>query len=218
MRFKPGVIEITDRSKEIIEYLQSYMKEYFHHSCQGFQCEIEQQGDQIWQELKRTVDEVLEQTICMQKQGQKADIGYLVFSFLRSSMFQENLEIRVETLDDSFYLDMQESAAYYRPSFLQKRYQEDIARLCQQVEKKFVRAQANEMFLVKEQYISYYESFLYQMIESLAGLIMKEVIGSSIRVTDDFRIIYGEFMDKASVICTKENSNEIFSHGSGGRQ
>ncbi len=212
MRFKPGVIEITDRSREIIEYLQSCMEEYFHHSCQVFQREIEQQGDQIWQELKLTVDEVLEHTVFMQKQGQKADIGYLVFSFLRSSMFQENPEIRVETLDDSFYLDMQETAAYYCPSFLQERYREDAACLCQQVEKKFVRAQANEIFLAKEQYIGYYESFLYRMIESMAGLIMKEVIESDVRVADDFRIIYGEFMDRASVVCIKENGNEIFSH------
>ncbi len=84
--------------------------------------------------------------------------------------------------------------------------------LCQQVEKKFVRAQANEIFLAKEQYIGYYESFLYRMIESMAGLIMKEVIESDVRVADDFRIIYGEFMDRASVVCIKENGNEIFSH------
>ena len=211
MLFKPGVIELNDRSTEIIDELQKDMKESFDHSCRIFQTEIEKHGDQIWNELQSAIRKVLEFTDQMQKQRKKSDIHYLAFSFLRSSLFQDNPELRIETLDDSFYLDVQEAAAYYCPLFLRERYQEDLSGLYQAVQKKFVRLQAFEMFLVKAQYISYYESFLYRMIESLAELIMEEVIRSGVHITGGFRIIYGEFMDKATAVYAKEKEDEVLS-------
>lgn len=68
------------------------------------------------------------------------------------------------------------------------------------------------MFWIKEQYTHYYEAVVYRMIENLSGMIMRKVSESGIHMTDDFKIIYGEFMDKSVVLYTKEKKeDEVFS-------
>lgn len=58
---------------------------------------------------------------------------------------------------------------------------------------------------VNEQYAPYYYAVAYRMIENLTGLIRQEILESNVRITDKFKILYGEYMDSATVIYPKEN-------------
>lgn len=202
----------NNRRTAIIQYLQNCMEEYFNNSCRQFQTDVETHGSEIWNELRCVIDEVLKSVLKVQDKNQKGAIQYIAFSFLRSSLYQNNLEFNIEALDDNFYLDNRETAGSYHPAFLQERYSDDLCRLNKEVSRKFVRLQSHELFWIKERYTHYYEAVVYRMIENLAGLIMRKVEESSVSVTDDFKIIYGEFMDKAVVLYTKEKKeNEILS-------
>ena len=202
----------SNRRTAITDYLQNSMEEYFYAFCQLFQSYIETHGSEIWNDLKRVIDEVLKSVLELQDKKQKGAIQYLAFSFMKSSLYQDGLEFRIEAFDDSFYLDNRETVGSYHPAFLQERYSDDLCRLNKEVSRKFVRLQSHELFWIKERYTHYYEAVVYRMIENLAGLIMRKVEESSVSVTDDFKIIYGEFMDKAVVLYTKEKKeNEILS-------
>ena len=45
---------------------------------------------------------------------------------MQYGIYLDNLGMRIDALDDSFYLDEQESEEYYHPVFLQERYIEDF--------------------------------------------------------------------------------------------
>lgn len=149
------------------------------------------------------IDEILKGVQKEQRREQKGAIQYLVVSFLRISLHQDNIIFRIEVFDDGFYLDRKEISRNYFPSFLQKRYSEDLSGLYKDAGRKFIRLQEYELLWIKEQYTHYYEAIVYRMIENLSRLIMWKVEESSISVTDDFKIIYGEFMDKAVILYTK---------------
>ena len=53
-------------------------------------------------------------------------------------------------------------------------------------------------------------------MESLSELIMQTVLDSGISVADDFKVIFGEYMDQAVILNTGEKKdNEIFSDRNG---
>lgn len=192
------------RQEKIIEYLQNKMEECFRYTCRLIQRDVDSCGRQIWKELKEKIDEILQFTVDLQKQNKKGSIQYFVFSFLRNSTSSAKLSFYIHTLDDSFYLDEQETAVYYYPSFLQDRFADDLSWLYRKAEEKFIRLQSYELTSIIELYIEFYFSIMYKWIQQLSELIIKEVIKSSIQITDGFKIIYGEYMDQAVVIFPKE--------------
>lgn len=192
--------QMNSRRDEILQYMQESMEKCFYKSCQSIQTEIENGGNRIWSDLKAILEQILMHAADMQKKNKKGSAQYLVFSFLNSSVHFEKLELRIEVLDDGFYLDEQEAAGYYCPQFLQAEYLSGVECLCRETSEKFVRLQNQELFEIKKEYTTFYNALICQMIKSLCGMIMRAVVESGIKMTENFKIIYGEYMGKAVVL------------------
>ena len=202
--------KIQKRKEEISQYLQEYMEECFRKSCREIQIEIENNGEMIWMELKKNICECLHKTDILQKQQRKNGLQYLVFSFLRHGIIQNRPQIRIDALDDSFYLDEEEAESYYHPAFLQEKYLNDLESIYKKAGKKFIRLQNYELEDIKEEYAGFYFSILFQMIKELSGSIAKTVLTSGISVEDSFKIIMGEYMNHAAVLFIRnEDENKI---------
>lgn len=199
-----------DRRPEMLQFLQPYMEEKFQESCEQIQVEIEKNGHAIWDELKEKISELLLYVNDMQKQHKKGEIKYFVCSFLRSGIYLGRLEFYIQVMDEGFYLDEQEAGIYYCPHFLQRPYLEDLDYLHKKAAEKFVRIQNYELFYINEKYTEFYYAIMYKMMESVSGLIMEMIEKSDVLIADDFKIIYGEYMDSATALYTKVgNGGEI---------
>lgn len=192
--------QTTDRRKQIIQYLQPHMEECFQKSCNLIQIEIEHHSSEIWHKLCSCIYKCLKYADVLQKQQKKGKLQYLVFSFMQYGIYLDNLEMRIDALDDSFYLDEQESEEYYHPAFLQERYIEDLNYLQKKVGEKYIRLQNYELIDIKKEYASFYQSILFRMIESLTAVIMELLAESEALMADGFKIIFGEYMDNAIVL------------------
>lgn len=198
------MFEVKERKEEIFIFLQSHMEECFQKSCELIQSEIEIHGKEIWKELKAAIDKVLQSSVNAQNRQQKGALQYLVFSFLKSSIYLKKMVFYIECPDDRFYLNGQEAATLFSITFLEDKYRNDIAYLHHKTKEKFIRLKEHELLSVNEQYAAYYYAIAYRMIENLTGLIMKEIVKSNVRITDKFKILYGEYMDSVAVIYPKE--------------
>lgn len=194
------------RKNEILNLLQSYAEQTFQTSCEFLQEKIEYNGAEIWAELKACIHKLLLQTGEAQAERGKEQIQYLAFSFLRHSIYFNKLEYRIDVLDNRFYLDEQGLTEYYCPTFLQGRYVEDLEFLSKKAFEKLVRVQTYEITEIKQKYTALYDSIVMQMIENLTGLIMDEITGNGIVITKRFKIIYGEYMDRAVILYDREES------------
>lgn len=192
--------QITDRRNQILQYLQPQMEDCFQKSCNFIQTEIESHANEIWARLRNCIYECLKLAGILQRQQKKGKLQYLVFSFMQYGIYLDNLEMRIDVLDDSFYLDEQESARYYHPEFLQERYIEDLKFLQKKVDEKFIRLQNYERMDIKKEYAHYYQSILFRMFESLTLVIMESIADSGVLMADDFKIVFGEYMDNAMVL------------------
>lgn len=192
--------QMTERREQISQYLRPYMEECFQKSCNSIQTELECHAHEIWSELKDCINECLDHVGIMQEQQLKGKLQYLVFSFLRCGVYFDRLELRIDFLDDGFYLDEQETATSYYPDFLQKNYAEDINFLQKKAGEKFVRLQNYERSDIKTEYLGYYQSILFRMVESMTKVILELLADRNIQFEDDFKILFGEYMDNAKVL------------------
>ncbi len=196
--------KLKNRGEDIFLYLQPYMEECFQNSCQVLQKDIEKQGIEVWDQLKNAVHEVLQLSKEAQNGNQKGAIQYLVFSFLKSGVYMDKLMVFIECLDDGFYLEQQETAQIFEFSFLYKQYMEDISFLHKKVKEKFIRLKNYEIMEVRLEYAFFYSSLIYKMMKNLSDLLMQEIEKSKVNVTDRFKVLYGEYLETAAVVCSKE--------------
>ena len=98
----------------------------------------------------------------------------------------DRIELRIDTLDDGFYLDMQEASAHYYADFLQDFFRKDLAYLYKKASEQFVRIQHYEQVQIKKKYAEYYYSLLFHMVKELIDLVYENVLDSGISITDRF--------------------------------
>ena len=102
--------QIPNRKSEILQSMQDSMKECFQKSCLIIEKEIELHASGIWDGIKNAIDESLKHASEMQSQQKKGELKYLAFSLLSYGLFMDRLEMRVDAMDDGFYLDVEEAA------------------------------------------------------------------------------------------------------------
>lgn len=192
--------QVTDRREQISQYLQPYMEECFQKSCSSIQTGLECHAHEIWTELRDCINECLNHAGIMQERRLKGKLQYLVFSFLQSGVHFDRMELRIDLLDDGFYLDEQETATSYYPDFLLENYMEDINFLQKKAGEKFVRLQNYERSDIKTEYSGYYQSVLFRMVESMTEVILELLADCNVQFEDDFKILFGEYMDNAKVL------------------
>ncbi len=108
------------------------------------------------------------------------------------ALWLDRLELRIDALDDTFYLDTAEASAYYRADFLQDRFRKDLECLYEKARPRFIRIQNHELVRIRPAYAEYYYSLLFCMTESLTGLIRETVAGSGIETVEPLEEYYEE--------------------------
>ncbi len=142
-RYQP-MKQVYDRRELMCQFMQPFMEEKFDESCQEIRTELEKHGSEEWSELKSIIQRIAEDALSLQERGKKGNIKYLVFSFMLRSSYMERPELRIDMLDEGFYLDEREAAGYYFPGFLQEKYRQDLKYLYHKMGSKFVRIQKLE--------------------------------------------------------------------------
>lgn len=197
-----------DRVEDILQWIRPHMEDCFQESCREIEKKLNDQGSAMWKDLCGVVQEALVKTVDMQEQNQKGKVAYLVCSFLQRGVYLNKLLLRIETLDESFYLDEQETVGYCCLQLLQENYQRDLEFLHQKVNKEFVRVQDYELDEVDKAYTEYYNAVVCMIVQSVSGLLMRVVAESGIRLLDIFQIIYGQYMGNATVVYTREKNGD----------
>lgn len=189
-----------DRSEEILLFMQPHMEERFRESAGRIRKLLEERGNEMWTVLRENIRTVLSRSAGLQAQGKKGRIAYLVCSFQQSGVYTGGLLLRLETLDEGFYLDEQEAEGYYDPRLLQEEYRKDLEFLHQKVRRQFIRVQNYELDGVSMAYTEYYNALMCRIIESMDSLIMRTVTESGAALSEEVQIMYGEYMGDAEVI------------------
>lgn len=185
------------RKEQMVEALKPFMSELFSNSCMELQKIFEKIGHQEWDRFEKVLKEVLAIGKRMQEEEDKGKIHYLIFSFLQYGSRNRRFEIRIDLLDQGFYLDERECSGYFHPEILQKKYIEDAAVLQQELSRRFIRLQKYEIQQIEVVYARHYQYICGLMLKSMSEHIMELLSQSELSTSDDVVFLYGEYMDKA---------------------
>ena len=204
--------QIKDRRNDMIQFLQCHMEKQFVLSCRQVQIQLEECGDKVWEEFREHLTIVLNKANLRQVHGKKAEIKYFAVSFLHAEVLLDRLEWYFELLDEGLYLDEEEVSEYYCPAVLQKVYLRDLEYFRNLLEKHFIRIQNYEWIEIKKYYSLRYKALMREMVRSISNLIMDEMLNSKIILSDRPQIIYGDYMEKFSILYTGKEQNQSDGH------
>ncbi len=188
------------RKEQMVEVSEPFMNELFFHSCMELQKTFEKIGHQEWDGLEKGLKELLAIGKRMQEEEDKGKIHYVIFNFLQYGSRNRRFEIRIDLLDQGFYLDERECSGYFHPEILQKKYIEDAAVLQQELSRRFIRLQKYEILQMEVRYARYYQHLCGLMLKSMSEHIMGLLSQSGLSISGNVVFLYGEYMDKALVL------------------
>lgn len=144
------------------------------------------------------------QAVSCQKQGEKGNVKYILFSHLYSSMFLRSYKIRIDLMDERFYNDTAQAVSYWDAGGIYCLFEEDIQTIRQEVEKKVFRIYEYEVDDIRYLYYPCYHqlarSFLQAVLE--AALPEKNFLPEQVRGDGMLIVSFGEYMGTSEILLT----------------
>lgn len=135
-----------------------------------------------------------------QQESRIKTLHYLSVQPLQVGIRMNKLMFRVQMMEDMYYLGKRDIVEYYYPYSLQKRYDDGVALLYQETQKKIIRMQQYEWSEVRNQYAKQYITWVYLMIRNSVSSIVACLEKSDVKISEDFKILFGEYMDRAVLL------------------
>ncbi len=144
-----------------------------------------------------------------QQENRIKTIHYLAIQPLRVGIRMNKLMFRVQAMEDTFYLGKQDIVQYYYPDALQKRYDDGVALLYQETQKKIIRMQQYAWGEVRNQYAKQYITWVYLMLRNHVPSIVECLEKSDVEISEDLKILFGEYMERSVVLYHGGRVHEI---------
>lgn len=189
-----------ERQEKMMEAMAQILPVQFDKSCEKITANCEAHSQEMVSELLTAIKQVMERTAALQKLGEKGKLRYLMFSYLHSGMFLGRDIIRVDAMDQGFYSDPAESAAYLNLNGIYGCFEEDITEIEKEMSKVFPRIQEYEVDLIRYEYEIYYHQTAREFLKVMLAELDEETLLAGIEREDKVQILFGEYMDSADVL------------------
>lgn len=197
-----------DRQQMILEKGRQMMEPIFQDSMEQMMKEYKLRENEILNELCGKVAGLFELAKKMQEEGARDPITDLGICYLLSSNLTGNYELRLDLYDRDFYLDEEECCTYWEPEFLTTYLKKDREYFKKEIRKQIPQIKTYEMQDFLDLYRNNYMYILLQFFQQMLPEIFKRIEKKSEGITtEEFRVIFGEYMGNFDVIYGKEEES-----------
>lgn len=152
--------------------------------------------------------EVFKKAIKLQQEEKKGDIEYILISFLRTHIMEDDYRFRIDLYDNSFFLDRVECSGYWDIHFIFQYIQEDMEFFKEMVSQYTYRVEEYEFDLFKKEYATGYSYVAYEYLAGSIEQILKMKEYQCVNKSEKIKIYFGEYMDKADIIYDQEANGQ----------
>lgn len=165
-----------------------------------FAAYCQQHQERISQAFCHSFQTLFQKGLELQAQGRLGPVAYLAIAVLRTLLMEGCYQLRLDLYDASYFLSKIECSAYLDLEYLFKYIDTDINGLIADLKECGGKYPTYEIDNLKKEYISVYaaiaQAFLVQNLPAILGLAEYKLL----KKTADFKIIYGEYLDRTAVI------------------
>ncbi len=176
------------------------MQPILYRSMAALMKEYKRNEETILKAFQNALEELYLTAGKMQSSGEKGTLSYLGICYCLSSAYTGNYGLRLDLYDKEFYLDETVCCVYWNPNFFVSHLEEDIACFRHVIKQKIPRVKAYE----EQQFIvGYVRNYMYIVLEFLRQKmpnVLKKVKKDDLQVSEEFRIFFGEYMGKCTII------------------
>jgi hypothetical protein len=156
--------------------------------------------DQLSKSFCDSFQILLQKGMALQKAGKLGEVAYLAISVLRTFIMERRLQLRLDLYDATYFLSKVECSAYLDVAYIFKYIDSDINALVADLKECGGKFNSIEVDELKKDYIDTYsvvaQTFIAQNVPAILGLSEYGLL----RKTGDFKIIYGEYLDRTVTI------------------
>lgn len=190
------------------KFLEITMTEKFGQNLEELQKAYYQEKDKVDQSFLKSFTNVFEKAIYLQKSKYKGPIGFIVISFLRTSIIENNFEYRIDLYDNSFYLDKVECSGYWNANFFFQYLNNDVEILQMIIREYIGKVKQYELEFFKKEYAASYNLLVNEyIIHNITSVIKTEEYKMIVK-DQNIKILSGEYMDKLNLIYDGEEEKE----------
>lgn len=128
------------------------------------------------------------------------EVSYLQICFLRTSLLMDRYHYRAYLYDRLYHLDQEPVWVDVDTMFVYQFFQEDIQELRQKLLGTYKHLYPNDIMVIKELCAFYPIGLMKMCIESILPEILKTGAYTRSKRTENFRILFGEYLGRAEVI------------------
>lgn len=182
--------------EQLNEFAKEFMTPRLEKNVKQLQQEIAQNGAKIKRELLSCIDSLFNKCISQQQKKNKQSIKYIHFFYLRLAVLTQQYDIQINAFSEQSYMDDIETMTFWKPDFIMKYYEDDIAAIEKEARKQVVRFEYSQLMELRQRCFSIYVMLIGQYLMSVVGDIAILESFHQMKKTEDIQIVFGGYMDK----------------------
>lgn len=205
---------MIDRKSEILKIMNEILPEQFFKSSGNIAMFCEEHSRDTVHGFLKAFREAVERAVILQNRGEKGKMGYILFSYLYSSIFLKRYFIRIDLMDCGFYSDTAQSTSYWDAGSIYHLFEEDVETIRKEIGKHIPRIREYEADYIRYAYAPYYHGIARDFIQSMLEEVIPEAnfLPKRADMEERVQILFGEYMGQADVLFTlgEEAGDEVF--------
>ena len=191
---------MDEREKHICEVGESLLAEQLEQHILAIETAFQNSPKDCYATFFEAMQTLLERVTQAQEQADKGPLRYICVSYLQSSLYTGNYQLRIDAYDERLFGDMTDTCVYWSPDFIFQYMDHDMAHFRKYIGKHILRVREHEIMTFFAQYVQHY----YRIVQELVAVVMKPFVASSISDTEELTVIFGEYMDQGVVLLETE--------------
>lgn len=190
----------VDKKKLLREFEEKYVVNRWTSEFNEIINKYESNRESIEEEIISKFDLVCKEAIALQEEQLKGKIRYIYLSLLRTSIFENKGQWRIDLYDPNWFLDKEECFINIDLNFIYDSLFSHMEELLEKKKKYGRNITDMDIENIKLKEANKYHILAFEFLKSLIEKFVKISSYENMKKTEDIKILAGEYMDEAKVI------------------
>lgn len=189
-----------DKNEALKDFVEKYVKGRWQHEFVAIDKKFRENKASIENGLKAAFESLCNSVLTLQNQNAKGSIRYIYFSFLRTSIMEDNAFYRIDAYDEKWFLDKQECFAMWDADFIFRNLFDHMNEIKTKTGDYARKISPIDVEEIKQCEALKYHTLTTEFIKEMIPMLIECKPYKEMAKAPDINILAGEFMDRSEVL------------------
>lgn len=189
-----------DKNEALKDFVEKYVKGRWQHEFVAIDEKFRENKASIENGLKAAFESLCNRVLTLQNQNAKGSIRYIYFSFLRTSIMEDNAFYRIDAYDEKWFLDKEECFAMWNADFIFRNLFDHMKEIKTKTCDYARKISPIDIEEIKQCEALKYNTLTTEFIKEMIPMLIECKPYKEMAKAPDINILAGEFMDRSEVL------------------